>query len=135
MLVTNSHPWTLRQRWFIATAVALATVAFSAAVYSYERYYRGPDDSFFVGNWGGDYEPAAGVGFVGDPTMEFHFRADHTFEGGKWWGAGEFLYLRWRLDLGGDPLDRLEMWHIDSMAPDQVRLSQFGAHVTLKRDK
>src|SRR5438874_7812092 len=112
MLLPDSRPWTLRQRWLIAGAVAAGVVAFSALVYSYERYYRGPNDSFFVGTWRGEQIPT-GL-FLGDPNVALHFRADHTFEGegipsGKWFGGGEFLYLRFLLD-DGRPYEELQQW-------------------------
>jgi hypothetical protein len=37
------------QRSLISGVVAAVLVVFSLLVHSYERYYRGPDDSFFIG--------------------------------------------------------------------------------------
>src|SRR5438093_12616864 len=97
MLLLHSHAWTRRQRWLIVGAVVVALGFFSALVYSYERYYRGPDDSFFVGTWRGEAD------YTGETRIGYRFKADHTFEGewepsGKWYAGGEFLYLRQRLD-------------------------------------
>ena len=135
MLLPQSHPWTLRQRWLIAGAVVAGLVALSALVYTYERYHRPPDDRFFVGTWSGDYVPT--TLYFGPAERSFHFRADHTFQGsegtGKWYAGGDFLYLRLRVDSGGDPYDMLALWHIDSMAGDEVQISDASGHVTLKR--
>ena len=37
------------QRSLIPGVVVAVLVVFSLLVHSYERYYRGPDDSFFIG--------------------------------------------------------------------------------------
>jgi hypothetical protein len=132
MLFPKSHVWTPRQRWLIAGAVVAGLVGFSALVYSYERYYRGPDDSFFVGTWRGELD------CMGENRVGYRFKPDHTFEGewkpdGKWYAGGDFLYLRLRLDDASGPYDRLEMWHIDSMTPTELRMHYDGLHAALKR--
>jgi hypothetical protein len=140
MLFPQSHAWTTRQRWLIAGAVAAGVVAFSALVYSYERYYRGPDDSFFVGTWRGE------LGCLGENRVGYHFKPDHTYEdllffgdseslaqAGKWYAGGDFIYLRVRLDDASGPYDRLEAWHIDSMTSAELRMHSDGLHATLKR--
>src|SRR2546423_6800912 len=111
MLQSSAHAWTRNQKWLILTSAAGMLVALISGIYAYERYYRGPDDSFFVGTWRGnaDHTPETRIGY--------HFKADHTYEGefepsGKWWAGGEFLYLRLRLDDASGPYDKLEIWHI-----------------------
>jgi hypothetical protein len=140
MLFPRSYAWTRRQRLFIIGALVAGLAVFSAIVYSYERYYRGPDDSFFVGTWRGELD-ALGANETG-----YHFRKDHTYEEiwpsqghdfvgptGKWYAGGDFLYLRRRLDDASGPYDRLEIWHIDSMTPNEVRMHYDGLHGTFKR--
>ena len=134
MLFPRSHAWTRRQKRLIVSSAAVAVAAFGALVYGYERYYRGPDDSFFVGTWRGtiDYN-------VGDIPAAFRFKPDHTFEGesqpsGKWHGAGEFLYLRQELDDASGPYERLQIWHIDLMTVAELRMHDTdGLHAVLKR--
>ncbi len=140
MLFPRSHAWTLRQRWFIAGAIVAGVVVFSAIVYSYERYYRGPDDSFFVGTWRGELE------CLGEYRTGYRFKSDHTYEArhmlgdeelwapaGKWYAGGDFLYLRHRLDDASGPYDQLEIWHVDSMTPNEVRMHYDGLRGTFKR--
>src|SRR5437762_11832734 len=97
MLFLQSHAWTPRQRSLIAGAVVVGLVAFSALVYGYERYYRGPDDSFFIGSWRGE------ANYTGSTCIGYRFKPNHTFEGecepsGKWYAGGDLLYLRVRFD-------------------------------------
>ena len=140
MLFPQSHVWTPRQRWLIAGAVVAGLVAFSALVYSYERYCRGPDDSFFVGTWRGELDG------LGENRTGYRFKPDHTYEkllafgdseswsqGGKWYAGGDFVYLRVRWDDASGPYDRLEAWHIDSMTSAELRMHSDGLHATLKR--
>ena len=140
MLFPRSHALTPRQRCLIVGAGVAGLVAFSALVYSYERYYRRPNDSFFVGTWRGELE------CLGENRTGYRFKPDHTYEerfmlgdseswaqAGKWYAGGDFIYLRHRLDDASGPYDRLELWHIDSMSSDEVRMHYEGLHATLKR--
>jgi hypothetical protein len=140
MLFPQSRAWTRRQRLLIAGAVIASLVAFAALVYSYERYYRGPDDSFFVGTWRGE------LGCLGENRVGYRFKPDHTYEGrdmlgeseswyqaGKWFAGGDVLYLRARYDDASGSYDRLEMWHIDSMSTAELRMHFEDLPVVLKR--
>ena len=131
MLLPKSRAWTRPQKYLIAAAVIAGVITSSGLIYGYERYYRDPDESYFVGTWYGDYVP--NTLYLGPPDIGFQFNPDHTFEAGRWYAAGEFLYLRIRQDTGGDPYDMLEVWHIDSMTPNEVHLTQPGGHAILKR--
>jgi hypothetical protein len=128
----RSHAWTLRQRWLIVGAAVVAVGVFSALVYGYERYYRGPDDSVFIGTWRGEAD------YTGEQRIGYRFKPDHTFEGewepsGKWYAGGDFLYLRLRLDDASGPYDKLQIWHVDSMTPTEIRMQSDGLHAVLKR--
>jgi hypothetical protein len=132
MLFPYSHTWTSKQRWLIAASVFTGLVALSALVYGYERYYRGPNDSFFVGTWRGE------ASYTGETRIGYHFKPNHTYEGewepsGKWYAGGDFLYLRERLDDSSGPYDRLEIWHIDSMTSNEVHMHCGSLHAVLKR--
>jgi hypothetical protein len=142
MLFPRSYAWTPRQRWLIAAAVIAGVVAFSALIYSYERYYRGPDYSFFIGTWRGELE------CLSEYRTGYRFRPDHTYEerhmlddeevwapAGKWYAGGDFVYLRHRLGDDSHPYDQLEPWHIDSMSLNEVRMHYEGLHGTFKRAK
>ena len=137
MLFPQTHAWTRRQKRLIVSSAAITLAAFGALVYGYERYYRGPDDSFFVGTWRGtiDYN-------VDAIPATLRFKPDHTFESewepsGKWHGAGEFLYLRSRLDGAwmSVPHNAVEIWHIDSMTNTELRMHDvyLGLRAVLKR--
>jgi hypothetical protein len=140
MLSPRSHPWTALQKWLIAGAVVACLVGFSALVYSYERHHRGPDDTFFVGTWRGE------LGCLGENRTGYRFKPDHTYEEremledseswyprGRWIAGGDFLYLRARFDDASGPYDRLEIWHIDSMTPAELRMHFEDLPVVLKR--
>jgi hypothetical protein len=131
MQMPFTRSWSPLQKWLITGCSIVMLVSCAFGIYYYEHYYRGPDDSFFVGSWRGDYVPT--TLYMGPPDIAFHFDADHTFDGGRWYAAGEFLYLRVRRDSGGDPYDTLEVWHIDSMSADELQMTQPGGHAILKR--
>ncbi|HMJ06678.1 MAG TPA: hypothetical protein VK474_10520 [Chthoniobacterales bacterium] len=136
MLYPHAHVWTRWQKRLVVTSAAVTIAAFSALVYGYERYYRGPDDSFFVGTWGGkiDYN-------VAEIGATFRFKPDHTSEcesepTGKWHGGGEFLYLRTRVDRAWVSMPyTVQIWHIDSMTSTELRMHDvyLGLHAVLKR--
>jgi hypothetical protein len=136
MLFPRSRAWTLRQRWLIAGAVIVGLAAFFALVYSYERHYRGPDDSIFVGTWRGEAD------YTGEQRIGYSFKADHTYHGewepsGTWYAGGEFLYLRQRFDgpSVSVPYDTLQIWHVDSMTKTELRMHNvdWGLHALLNR--
>jgi hypothetical protein len=119
--------------------VTLTTLC--ALVYTYERRYRGPDESFFIGTWRGEIDS------LSKNRIAFRFKADHTYEEsfvsaedseiwalpGRWYAGGDFLYLRIPRDDGGDPYSVLQAWHVDSMNSQEVRMQADGLHATLKR--
>ena len=130
--------WTPLQKWLIVVTGLVAIALSGIGIFRYERFHRGPDESFFVGTWRGEYDPHSL--YMGPANVSFRFRPDHTYDAwdgftpsGKWYAGGDFLYLRLRLDNGGDPYDRLEMWHIDSMTPAELRMHFGTMYVVLKR--
>ena len=147
MLLPYSHAWTCRQRLLIAGGVLAGLVSFAALVYSYERYYRGPDDSVFVGTWRVKCE------CLGDNEWDYRFKSDHSYARGdwagygkeyypegKWFAGGDFIYLIRRCDAvhasyddPAGPYGDLEVWHIDSMTSNAVRLRHEGERETWKR--
>ena len=52
---------------------------------------------------------------------------------GKWYAGGDFVYLRHRMNDASAPYDQLEIWHIDSMTSNEVRMHYEGLHGTFKR--
>ncbi|MEY2536856.1 MAG: hypothetical protein QOG67_596 [Verrucomicrobiota bacterium] len=142
MLSPKSRLWTRGQRWLICGAVLAGLVAFSALVYSYERYYRGPDDSVFIGTWRGEAD------YTGEQRTGYRFKPDHTYQelipgdsefpesstlASKWHAGGDFLYLRVRCDDASGPYDFLQAWHIDAMTSTELRMHWEGLHASLKR--
>ena len=134
MLFPYTRAWTRTQKALIVGAAVLAVASSAAVIYGYERYYRGPDDSIFVGTWRGtiDYN-------IDEIVGTYRFRRDHTFErgsepAGKWQGGGEFLYLRERVDDASEPYDRLQIWRVDSITESELRMrSTDGVRAHLKR--
>jgi hypothetical protein len=123
MLFPKSHAWTRRQRWLIVGVVVVSLVAFSALVYSYERYYRGLRESDLVGTWT-RVDPGAGGGF-------YEFRRDGTIvmlddDGqpstfkGKWYAGGDNIYVRFPPSILSDR--HLAIWHIVDVSKDQFRV-------------
>jgi hypothetical protein len=45
MLFPSSHAWTLFHKWLILSATAVVLALCGAAIYTYERYHRGPRES------------------------------------------------------------------------------------------
>jgi hypothetical protein len=123
MLFPKSHAWTRGQRWFIVGVVVAAVVAFSALVYTYERYCRGVREADLVGTWT-RVDPGTGGG-------HYEFRRDGTFvplddDGrpssmkGKWYAGGDKIYVRFPPD---DLFKRqLAIWHIVDISKDQFRV-------------
>jgi hypothetical protein len=90
MLFPQSHAWTPAQRCLIAGAIVAGLVAFSALVYSYERYHRG--------------KPMRGVEHV--ENLGFGFRRVTIAKFNKFeLGHYPFLYYRDRLlcQIGSPP--------------------------------
>jgi hypothetical protein len=137
MLLPHSHVWTRTQKRLIVAAIILGGVLFSTVIYTYERYYRGPNESALYGTW---QIPA------GDEDMYFQFNSDQTFSvlaliigerilitDGRWYAGGPNIYLRFRPDLVGQT--RPTIWHIVSIAPSEfrVRVWQDGQVISYKR--
>jgi hypothetical protein len=77
MIIARSHAWNPLQKRLIMTGVAVGLWCFSAGIYVYERYYRGPSDSVLVGTW-----EIPG----GDLSLCYRFDPDHRVQIG---GCGE----------------------------------------------
>jgi hypothetical protein len=136
MLFPRSHVWTPLQKWLLIMAALAALLLTGVGIYYYERFHRGPDESFFVGTWRGEYDPHSL--YIGPADVTFRFRPDHTYDAdtapsGKWHAAGDFLFLRLRLDDASGPYDRLEAWHIDSMTANEVHMHSETMYVAMKR--
>jgi hypothetical protein len=140
MLMPPSHAWTRPQRWLIVVCAVIALIGFSAAVYAYERYYRGPDYHFFIGTWRGALDG------LGDVRTGYRFKADHTYEErdvfgdeeewvprGRWYAGGEFVYLRHRVESASGVTYDIDAWHIDSMSPNKVRMHHEMFYGTFER--
>ena|SRR5438874_12207497 len=142
MLLPRTHAWTPLQKWLIFTSIVVVVAAFSIAVYSYERYYRGPSDDVLVGTW--RFPPLGG----GDTY--FRLNADHTFRvfsdevpekdsplKGTWFGGGAFVYfIQPVFDRDGFPTDHpLYIWRLEGMSPNElhIRLNPDGVPQQVRR--
>ena len=133
-----TRSWTRLQKCLILTSALGVLFLSGVGIYSYERFHRGPSESFFVGAWRGQYDPHSL--YMGPANVSFRFHPDHTYEAwdgftpsGKWSAGGDFLYLRERFDDSSGPYDRLETWHIDSMSSDEVRMHYYTMYIAMKR--
>jgi hypothetical protein len=142
MLLPRTHAWTSLQKWLIVSSIVVGVAAFSIAVYSYERYHRGPSDDALVGRW--RFPPLGG----GD--MYFRLSPDHTFRvfsdevaekdsplQGTWFGGGSFVYfIQPVFDRDGFPTDHpLYIWRLEGMSPNElhVRLNPDGVPRLVRR--
>jgi hypothetical protein len=143
MLLPRSHVWTLPQKWLIVLAMVAGIVGFAAAVYIYERYHRGPDDTALVGTWRGEF---VNVGSNFHPG--YRFKPDHTFDeittfpdeefisgAGRWYAGGDFIYLRIPIEMDDGLQSRLEAWHIDAMTATDLQIHRDHETMALKRFK
>jgi hypothetical protein len=139
MLFPDSRVWTRTQKRLILFAGILGLVLFSTIVYTYERYYRGPNESALYGTW---------QMLAGDEDMYLQFNPDQTFSilalimdepilitDGRWYAGGPNIYLRFRPELLGQT--RPTIWHIVGIAPNEfrVRVWRDGEIVSYKRVK
>ena len=126
MILTRSHVWTPLQKGLILAGVLIAVCSLGVAIYSYERYYRGPSDSILVGDW-----EIPGT----DTPLCYHFDPDHSFyvggcgenepvARGRWYAGGRNLYLKWAPDdadyLG---FKRPQIFHITDVEPSALSLA------------
>jgi hypothetical protein len=126
MLFPRSHAWTPLQKALITLAVVTALAAFTAAVYRYERYHRGPDDSVLFGTW-----QCVDVCYY---PLYYKFTPDHNVEvldfedassviaKGRWYAGGDFIYLRFTqpaLEFEGKR--EVLIWRIEEITPTEIR--------------
>src|SRR3954465_11980635 len=133
MLLPSSRAWTLSQKWMLASGIAVAVVACSVGIYTYERYYRGPSEEALVGTW-------QSVGAVDERRLKLQFRSGHAFtmfiddypsEEGRWFAGGKNIYLR-----AEDPsYTMLIVCQIDDLSSGELRFhfAQRGMNFLLKR--
>src|SRR6266481_896384 len=126
MLFPRSHVWTPLQKTLITFAAVAALAAFTAAVYSYERYHRGPNESVLFGTW-------QCVDVCYHP-LYYRFCPDHNFEvlddedssivllRGRWYAGGDFIYLRvTEPQLEFERKREILIWRIEDITPTEIR--------------
>lgn len=126
MLSPPSHTWTQLQKWLILGGVAVGLVASGVLIYSYERYYRGPDESALFGTWA-DADP------MWNGTVYYRLNPDHTFQfmgdfadeetaflRGTWYAGGKMIYLKlqWEEALGR----KFIYWRIEDLSSKELRV-------------
>jgi hypothetical protein len=128
MLIPRSHAWTRRQRWLVIASAVVALAALGALVYGYERYYRGPSESVFIGTWQRSQ--------AGDSATFVKFGADHTVVGfsdgiggsmvdfrGSWFAGGTQIFLRYE--------GRMHVWKILNILPDEFQVHESSPDVSV----
>jgi hypothetical protein len=138
MLLSRSQAWTRWQRWLIAGGVLAGLILFSALVYCYERYYRGPDERALFGTWQ-CIENCISKPYATFFEVDYCFKPDHSFEvlshedsgriaEGSWYAAGRFVYLRlpylWFEDAipDGVTIREVFVWRIQDIGPNELRV-------------
>jgi hypothetical protein len=138
MLFARTHAWTTIQRWLIVALAVSALFVFSALVYIYERYYRGPGEEVLYGTWDVPDFP--------DEPVYIQFNPDQTFsicglyEGklnacttGRWHAGGPNIYLR----FNDETMKGQRPWiaHIVEISQNEIRVRWWrdGAVATWKR--
>jgi hypothetical protein len=115
------------QKCLIASAVVVGLALFSAAVYSYERYHRGPSEAALFGTWQQSHPYADLYRFNPDHTYQIIFSSEAAsgsqeviWEQGTWYAGGDFIYLRIPWDHATD--GALRVWCIESLSPNELRV-------------
>ena len=126
MQMQFSHAWTSTQKALIVVSALLAIGVVSTAVYTYERYHRGPGEDALYGTW---QDPD----YFEDDLVYFQFRPDRTFfiadtfqgelnpfVGGTWFAGGPHIYLR----FFEDPFEgrRPTVAHIVRISGDEITI-------------
>jgi hypothetical protein len=105
---------------------ALGVIVVATSIYTYERYYRGPDETALVGTWQ-EYDP------IMECTYYHRLKPDHTFEvftqhddqpsvlmRGTWHAGGDIVYLK--LAWEDVSATRLIIWRIEEMTANELRI-------------
>jgi hypothetical protein len=125
MLFSLSHPWTRAQRRFLLVAGLLACVLVAGLIYTYERYYRGPDESALYGTW---LDPMT---MDAQDLFYIEFRPDQKFwvvvvisgkttplVEGNWYAGGQNIYMRYPAEFSGP--SRPTVMHIVDISPEDI---------------
>jgi hypothetical protein len=123
----RSYAWTPRQKVGIVAAGVLALILSCAAVFIYERDYRGPSGSVFCGTWEmPGFDDQVYLQLNADQTFSmfglFHGLPNDPFAKGQWYAGGPNLYLRFNaLDFAEEP-DRPWVFQIVDIQPEQFQV-------------
>ncbi len=124
-MLERTHGWPRTRKSILVAAVLVASIAFVAIVYAYERYYRGPSDSVLFGTW----QCTSGC----DYALYYQFGPDHNIQvlddtdpsivavRGRWYAGGEFIYLRF-FELPPGLRRTILIYRIVDITPDELRV-------------
>lgn len=136
MLLPRIHAWTRKQKWLIVASVVVVLGAFAAAVYTYERYHRGPTDSVFFGTW-------QMQGMCIDCDFYLTLQPDHNALGfteaepddrrldgrGRWYAGGGLLVVHYDTPEQAFSL----VMHIADISPDVILVRRDGREIRMVR--
>ena len=124
-MLTLAHVWSRKQKWLIVTSAVLGLAVLSAAIYTYERYYRGPDETVLYGTW---LDPTMSDA---QDTFYIEFRPEQKFwvvsmisgkkeplVEGSWYAGGRNIYMRYPADFVGPK--RPTVLHIVDISPEDI---------------
>src|SRR5215471_15701973 len=136
MLFPRSYAWTSQQRRLIVAGVIVVLIAFSVIVYSYERYYRGPDESIIVGTWQMEDGCIDCTNLVALERNHNVIAFSDSLAGenkieyrGRWYAGGQLIVIHfWDNEHSGGTY-----WKIIDIARDALRVRIAGKEFVFKR--
>jgi hypothetical protein len=123
-MLTLARTWSRKQKWLIVTAGLLACVLAASVIYTYERHFRGPDESILYGTW---LDPLSDS----DNPFYIEFRPEQKFwvcaiisgkkeplVEGSWYAGGQHIYMRYPADFSGP--SRPTVMFIVDISPEDI---------------
>jgi hypothetical protein len=131
-MLPHTRTWSRRQKWLIIAGCAVVITLVGSGAYIYERDYRGPSDSVFVGTWymeDGCIDCANYITFQANhKVVGFSDSVGRTY-GGRWYAGGQLLVIHYD---SAEEAKSIVMRILD-IAPDAIRVRSSGREMWLKR--
>jgi hypothetical protein len=134
----HTHAWSRTQKVLIIVATFVATIAFVALIYTYEREHPLPDASILAGTWEMTAPYTANsstfLRLDSEDTAAWHsgswIRTDSSGRRGysamMWYAGGQYVYMRF-------PEGWPQIWQIVEILPDELRLRHAKTDYVFKR--